>query len=109
MVLLKGESSAQFDALLQGFRDDFRPEGTAEEILVQKLATLTWRSLRTLDVESAEIEAEQRYGSRDADREKQQLEEALILYNSLERPGPGLLERCNNPLIFEDVCTFFYH
>jgi hypothetical protein len=51
--------------------------------------------------ERAEIRSEQSHGSRAADREKQQREEAQMLYSSMENSGPGLVERCENPLIFE--------
>ena len=106
VVLLKGESSAQFDALLQGFRDDFRPEGTAEEILVQKLATLTWRYRRMLGAERAEIEARKRYGSRDADREKQNWEEATILYILHGKMWARPSGTVGNPLIHQRCMTF---
>ena len=39
-VVLKGESQAEFDALLSGLRDDLQPEGALEEVLVNKLASL---------------------------------------------------------------------
>jgi hypothetical protein len=32
LVILEGESRAEFDALWNGLRDDFRPEGTFEDI-----------------------------------------------------------------------------
>ncbi len=46
--VLEGESRAEFDALWNGLRDDFRPEGTFEEIWVEKLATLLWRERRLI-------------------------------------------------------------
>jgi len=58
VVVLEGESRAEFDALWNGLRDDLRPEGTFEEIWVEKLATLLWRERRliiadgTLDIRS---------------------------------------------------------
>jgi hypothetical protein len=56
-VVLKGESQAEFDALLNGLRNDRQPVGTLEELLVEKLATLFWRNCRLLIAEGAEIRA----------------------------------------------------
>src|SRR5258708_23813458 len=55
MVLLKGEPQSDFDSLLSGLRDDLRPEGMLEKILVEKLASLIWRQRRLLMAEGAEI------------------------------------------------------
>ena len=55
MVLLKGEPQSDFDSLLSGLRNDLRPEGMLEKILVEKLATLIWRQRRLLMVEGASI------------------------------------------------------
>jgi len=54
-LLLKGESAAQFLDLLHGLREYFQPQGTAEEILVDRLATLWWRGRPVVKAESAEI------------------------------------------------------
>jgi|SRR6185437_563736 len=40
LPFLHGESKAQFDSLLNGLREYLKPEGTLEEVLVEKLATL---------------------------------------------------------------------
>jgi hypothetical protein len=37
--------------LLNGLRDDFHPEGTFEEIWVERLATLLWRERRLIIAE----------------------------------------------------------
>jgi len=55
VVLLESESQSEFDSLLEGLRRYFRPKGTLEEILVEKLATLIWRYRRLLTAEVAEI------------------------------------------------------
>jgi hypothetical protein len=49
-VLLKDEQRAKFDSLLSGLRDDLEPQGTLEEILVDKLASLLWRHRRLMSV-----------------------------------------------------------
>lgn len=48
LPFLDGESKAQFGSLLNGLREDLNPEGTLEEVLVEKLATLFWRYRRLL-------------------------------------------------------------
>jgi hypothetical protein len=48
IILLKGESGSKLDSLLNGLPNDRWPEGALEEILVEKLATLQWRSRRFL-------------------------------------------------------------
>jgi len=55
VVVLKSEPQADFDALLGGLRKDLQPVGTLEEILVEKLAALLWRSRRLYMAEAAEI------------------------------------------------------
>ena len=55
VALLASESQSEFDSLLEGLRRYFRPKGTLEEILVEKLATLIWRYRRLLSAEVAEI------------------------------------------------------
>ncbi len=55
-TVLKGcESTAQFRSLLRALQTDRRPEGALEELLVEKLASLFWRSRRFLRAECAEI------------------------------------------------------
>ncbi len=54
-LLLKGESAAQFLDLLHGMQEYHQPQGTVEEILVDRLATLLWRGRRPVRAESAEI------------------------------------------------------
>ena len=46
VVVLEGEPGAEFDSLLNGFRDYFEPEGRLEEFLVEKLAVIVWRHRR---------------------------------------------------------------
>lgn len=55
-ALLQGESRAEFDAVLNGLRESLQPEGTLEEMLVEKLAQLAWRHRRMLTAETAEIQ-----------------------------------------------------
>ena len=48
VVLLKGEPRAELESLLNGLRSDLEPEGTLEELLVDKLAVLVWRHRRLI-------------------------------------------------------------
>jgi hypothetical protein len=57
VVVLPGESQAEFDSLLNGLRDDFEPVGTFEGGLVETLAVTQWRQRRLLIAEAAEIQA----------------------------------------------------
>ncbi len=53
--MLKGESRADYNLLLKGLRETFQPVGKFEELLVEKLATISWRHRRLLVAEGAEI------------------------------------------------------
>ena len=57
VVVLDGESQAEFDAQLGGLREHFRPVSAFEEGLVEILAVTRWRQRRLLVAEAAEIEA----------------------------------------------------
>jgi len=54
-LILKGESAREYGLFLTGFRDDLRPEGMLENLLVERLATLHWRLRRLIRAETAEI------------------------------------------------------
>ena len=56
VVLLHGESRAEYDALLNRLMEDLCPQGKLETVLVENLATLMWRKRRLLQAETAEIE-----------------------------------------------------
>jgi hypothetical protein len=100
-AVLDGESYVQFDSLLRGLRTDFQPSGTLENLLVEKLASLVWRYRRLLVTERAEIRMGERFNLLTAKEERLDRQEALVLFTSLKRVGPGLLSRWDNPLIRE--------
>jgi hypothetical protein len=102
-ILQEDERWEQFDSLLQGLRKDLQPMGMLENMLVDKLASLMWRYRRMLVAERAEIRLGKWINPLTAEREKQQREEAVILFSSMERPGPGLLSRSENPLILKRI------
>lgn len=58
VTVLQGESRKKYASLLHGLRQALKPDGEAEEILVEKLAVLSWRLRRLLLAESAGIRAE---------------------------------------------------
>jgi hypothetical protein len=47
---------SQFDSLLSGLQNDRQPEGTLEQLLVEKLATLLWRYRRLMIAQVAETQ-----------------------------------------------------
>jgi len=55
VVVLKTESQVEYDSLLQGLREACKPQGTLEEILVDKLTTILWRYRRLINAESGEV------------------------------------------------------
>jgi len=102
-VVLKGESQAEYDALLNGLRNDRQPVGTLEELLVEKLATLFWRHRRLLIAEGAEIRASSEFVV--SDRQELQWREVsrlpqLSLNGGLIRwiANPQALQGCLNLL-----------
>jgi hypothetical protein len=48
---MEGESQTEYNFLLRGLRTDLKPEGTVEELLVDKLVTLFWRLRRLIIAE----------------------------------------------------------
>jgi len=118
-VLLEGESSEEFNALLEGFRRDFPPLGMVEEVLVYNLAALQWRRRRVWRAEQAEIQLGKMYHSLTAKREKQDREEALLIETSMDAqfaeaahnrrqlPIPGLMAHWENPVIRANILELF--
>jgi hypothetical protein len=55
VVVLNGETRADYESLLSGLWTDCQPQGRLEEILVEKLAMILWRHRRLLVSEVGEI------------------------------------------------------
>jgi len=70
VVVLPGESRADYESLLSALCSSFDPVGSFEEMLVEKLATLLWRQRRLLNAESAEIRSKQDFLEWDKDRQQ---------------------------------------
>src|ERR1035438_5799392 len=56
LLLLPGESQEQFDALLNGFKENHKPHGATEDSLVYRLAEIHWRLGRIPNLEALAIE-----------------------------------------------------
>ena len=54
-TLIKGECQSDYRLLLEGFWKSWQPVGKDEELLVEKLASISWRYRRCLVAEGAEI------------------------------------------------------
>jgi hypothetical protein len=102
-LLLREESAAEFNGLLQGFRDYFRPEGTPEDVLVEELATLKWRYRRLLNAEKAEIQSGRTFNPRTAEREREDRVELAMTELSATAERFGMLERASNPQVLARV------
>lgn len=101
VVLEDRESKEEYRRLLRSLREDIRPQGALEGLLVGKLAMLFWRTRRVLAAERAEILKGADFV--DWDKDMDQFDE---LKETDDRLGPlvgGLLRRDRNPLVL-DLC-----
>src|SRR6266487_3296020 len=102
VIILETESKARYEELLAGLRETLQPEGTLEELLVEKLATTVWRQRRLLLAESAEIrkntefvELDQRKQEREAAGSIARLSGILLSHGLIGHIiNPDLLEHC---------------
>jgi hypothetical protein len=100
VIILKGESRAEYEAVLEGLRETLQPEGPLEEFLVEKLATLEWRQRRLLMAEGAEIQKNKEFVESDQrDREREEAEGIARLSNPLN--NHGLIGKTHNPEVVE--------
>jgi hypothetical protein len=79
VIIIKGESRAEYQELLTGLQETLQPEGTLEELLVENLAGSAWRRRRLLVAESAEIQKNKEF------------------FESDKRDREGLIEEIHNP------------
>jgi hypothetical protein len=98
VVVLKGESQTDFDALLNGLRNDRQPVGELEEVLVETLATLFWRRRRLLIAEGAEIRAQAEFVEWD---QKERYREEAARLPQLSCNG-GLIRWIGNPEVLQE-------
>lgn len=100
VVLLKGESRAEYLSLLNGLRDDLQPEGTFEAVLVENLAALLWRKRRLFQAENAEVS--ERMEFTDIDSITKRYVEAWDQSRAAIESG-GLLKFINNSIVVREA------
>jgi hypothetical protein len=84
VALMKEDPRAEFDSLLSGLRNYFEPEGTLEELLVDKLAVNVWRLRRLVIAEKKQATKKSEYSAL-VDDDAPRLELLLRYESSLER------------------------
>jgi hypothetical protein len=103
VVVIPGESSAQYRSLLQKFREDWQPVGASEEFLVETITNIIWRLRRLYAAESAEIRRGREFV--EWDERNRQAEEAEELgthagdASYLIDSESGLIHKIRNPVI----------
>lgn len=107
--MLKDESRPQYESLLDGLFAHFQPVGSLEELLVERLATLSWRQRRLLVAEGAEIQRGAEFieweKASEVRQEVEQIEEERGLASSSRQDtGAGLIDRIENPAILT-ICV----
>jgi len=106
-TVIRGEDHAQYLELLQGLHQACRSEGTLEETLVDKLATILWRHRRLIRAEEAQFLGTAELLEKDLKKRRQEaareIEESLkpnsgeFLLKHISHPG--IIERCLELLI----------
>jgi hypothetical protein len=91
--VLKAESRAEFNVLLNGLSEYFQPVGAHEEGLVEILAVTRWRQRRLFIAEKAEIESAQEFIEWDLDQKE--FDEASG-FRPVHLNG-GLMAKISNP------------
>jgi hypothetical protein len=88
-IVIEGEDSARFAALLNGLRADLLPATALEESLVEDLATCRWRQRRLLAMETACLSGEIRRLPSEPDADTN-AERAAKAFGILSRDTPSL-------------------
>ena len=99
VILIDGELRSEFDSLLKGLTKYYRPSGTQEIILVDKLATDYWRLRRMLIAENAEIQATAQFHLREKGHESSSLVNIVVRYEDSSEDGKDLMKRIADPEI----------
>ena len=94
VVVLTNESRSEFDSMFRDLRNDLQPNGALEEMLVEKLADLTWRRRRLLIAEGAQIQSGTDF--LEWDKAKLAIDEVREIYKSGD---PCLTVRITNPAV----------
>jgi hypothetical protein len=97
-VVLEGEPQGEYQALLDGLRKHFRPEGALEEGYVELLAAIRWRQRR---YHVAEIEAGRTF--LEWDEKRRVMAEAEAVNTPVSRHPCVLTSKIENPEVL-DMC-----
>jgi hypothetical protein len=103
-VLLEGELSAEYFALLNGLREDHQLKGKLADVLIENLAVLMWRQRRCFQAGVAAISEKIEFMERDylASRHVQ----AWDCSRLATRSG-GLLKHIGNPVVLKEAKNTF--
>jgi len=99
IVLFKHEERQEFEHILAGLRNDLRPVGTLEIIVVDQVAVAFWRKRRCLIAEGAEIQKGMDFVEWDEEREHER--RAVGLSSSSTNYNGGLIATIANPTLLE--------
>ena len=102
VIVLAGESREKYKSLLAELHEALQPEGRVECLLVEKLASISWRYRRFLTAEGAEIR--QGHEFLDWDRENRERQHPPTDGShpfSYSGPGPALIRRIQTPALLD--------
>jgi hypothetical protein len=105
-ALIKGESPAAYEALLDGLTEALGPAGKLEEILVEKLATTVWRHRRLIQAEGAEIRKgidlmESERQIRERERARSDDHTPVDPFSLSSEPDHGIVSEINNLFVVQ--------
>src|SRR5215472_1446731 len=99
VTVLPSESRRVYQSLQKELQESLNPVGGAEELLVEKLASIAWRQRRLLAAESAEIRRSSELYA--WDQKKKVSDDAQEKISRAERYYDSLISRIENPLILK--------
>ena len=108
VIVLSSESKAEYEELLAGLRETLQPEGTLEELLVEKLATALWRQRRLLLAESAEIRKNTEFVESDQRNQEGKAAQSLWSMSAL-LCGRGLIGNTHNRHVLDQCLQGLAH
>jgi hypothetical protein len=98
VTVLRGESSDEYESLLEGLTEALQPENELEKLLVEKLAMLSWRYRRLLQAEGAEIQQGSEF--LEWDQRVQRMHEAEMAKRRIPRESGSYIQR---PCLIPDI------
>lgn len=98
VIVLNNESRQEYDSVLIGLQDAINPQGMLEDILVEKLAALTWQQRRLLIAEGAEIQNGADF--LEWDKKELVMEETLEVSERISE-DVGLVAKIANPYVLK--------